>query len=222
MEAMIDSGEDWMEPLLELRDFLAVTQEPSRKRQFREVRRRNGRIQVWGEQGNKVIWGPYKFSLRKEILRKLLLAQKHVQTKGSDPRMKLISDAELHEVRRLWRSEEGDWEDSLPKIYREILGEDLDWIEEDAGGSTAMERDVLERVALRHHLQPEMLRELLDLEREVQGLARRAGVYDKIDRVLTKDWRTTEEALTAIGWQPEEELDEPPETEEQGEDTDAS
>src|SRR5205823_7980843 len=38
MEAMIDAGQEWMEPLLELRDWLAATQDPARKREFREVR----------------------------------------------------------------------------------------------------------------------------------------------------------------------------------------
>lgn len=222
MEAMIDAGEDWMEPLLELRDFLATTQEPARKKEFREVRRRNGRVQIWGEHGNKIIWGPYKFGLRKEILRKLLIAQKYVQTKGPDPTMKLISDAELHEIRRLWRTEEGDWEDSLPKIYREVLGEELDWVEEDSTASTSLERDVLERVAARHQLPPEILRELIDLERQVQGLAKRGGIYDKIDRILAKDWRTAEEVLTEIAWQPEDEAEPPQEAVGRDEDTDAS
>ena len=55
MEAMIDAGQDWMEPLLDLRDWLAATQDPSRKREFREVRRRNGRIQIWGAEADKIV-----------------------------------------------------------------------------------------------------------------------------------------------------------------------
>ena len=37
MEAMIDKGEDWMMPLLEFRDFLAETQDPERKPEFRRT-----------------------------------------------------------------------------------------------------------------------------------------------------------------------------------------
>jgi len=213
MEAMIDAGEDWMEPLLDLRDFLAATQEPSGKREFRQVRRRNGRVQIWGEGGNKIIWGPYKFEVRKDILRRLLSAQKQVRVNGPDAEIRLISDAELHEIRRLWRSDEGDWQDSLPKIYRETIGKDLDWIEEDAGGSSELERLILEQASVQHGVPSEVLRELLDLEREVQGLARRAGVYDKVDRILAKDWRSTEEVLTSIGWRGEEDAEETEEPE---------
>ena len=40
MEALIDNGEEWMEPLLELRDFLASTQKPDKKAIYRDYKRR--------------------------------------------------------------------------------------------------------------------------------------------------------------------------------------
>ena len=42
MEAMIDSGEEWLTPLLEYRDMLAETQDASRKEEFRDFRRKSG------------------------------------------------------------------------------------------------------------------------------------------------------------------------------------
>lgn len=208
MEAMIDSGQEWMEPLLELRDWLASTREPTKKHEFREVRRRDGRVRVWGEDQNKIIWGPYKLSVRKQILRRLLAAQQLVRQHGPDPKMKLISDEELHEIRRLWRTEEGDWEDAVPQIFRETVGEDLDWVEEDMAGSTVMDSRILEEVCREQGLPPGVLKELIDLERDLQGLGRRGAVYDRIDRILAKDWRTPEEVFSAIGWKPETEVDE--------------
>ena len=80
---------------------------------------------------NKIVWGPYKLSFRREILRKLLITQRDVRRRGPDPDAKLISDEELHEIRRLWRSEEGDWEDSVPELYRDVFGDDLDWVDEE-------------------------------------------------------------------------------------------
>jgi len=44
MEALIENGEDWMEPLLNLRDHLATTTDPQRKREFRDIRGRDGRV----------------------------------------------------------------------------------------------------------------------------------------------------------------------------------
>jgi DNA sulfur modification protein DndC len=212
MEAMIDSGEAWMEPLLELRDWLSATTEPGRKHEFRDARRRNGKFHIWGEDKNKVIWGPYKLDVRKDVLVRLLKAQQLVRATGPDSQQKLISDAELHEIRRLWRADEGDWEDAVPRIYREIVGADLEWIDEDAAGSTSLDSRVLERVCTEAGVPSELLRELIDLERELQGLGRRTSVYDRMDRILKKDWRPDEEVLASIGWKPGTDEDEEEET----------
>ena len=62
MEALIDNGEDWLEPILDLRDELAATQEPSRKREFRNFRQRDGSVTFVGE-AETPIPGPYLFRL---------------------------------------------------------------------------------------------------------------------------------------------------------------
>lgn len=188
MEAMIDSGEDWMQPLLDLRDWLTNTRNPAEKHKYRELRRRNGRIQKWGKDGEKIIWGPYKMEVRQQILRQLLQAQLAVRKDGPDPQAVLISEEELHEIRRLWRTEEGDWQDILPDLYREVVGEDLDWVEEDAAGSSSLDNRVLQAVCQEQGIPQGLVRELIDLERDLQGLGRRSSIYEKIDRILSKDW----------------------------------
>ena len=40
----MSSGEEWLVPLLEFRDFLSETQEPARKLEFRDYRRMDGRV----------------------------------------------------------------------------------------------------------------------------------------------------------------------------------
>lgn len=205
MEAMIDGGQDWMEPLLALRDWLASTREPSRKHEYREVRRRDGHVHIWGEGQNKIIWGPYKLAVRKQILRRLLEAENSVRKNGPDPEARLISRDELHEIRRIWRSDEGDWLDSVPGIYREVVGASMDWVEEDAAGSTTLDSDILDGVCEEHGLRPGLLKELVDLERDLQGLGRRTSVFERMDRILGKDWRTAQEVFKEIGWRPEEE-----------------
>ncbi len=208
MEAMIDSGQEWLEPLLELRDWLASTAEPSRKHEFREVRRRDGRVRIWGPDQNKIVWGPYKLSFRREILRRLLSAQMRVRQNGPDPEAALISVDELHEIRRMWRTEEGDWEDALPEVYRDVVGGDLDWVGEDTTGSRALDRRVLEEVCAELEVKAPLLRELIDLERDLQGLGRRASVHERIDRILSKDWRSAAEVFEEIGWRAETDADE--------------
>lgn len=208
MEAMIDGGQDWMEPLLEIRDWLTATRDPARKHEFREVRRRNGQVRTWGDGNNKIIWGPFKMEVRKEILRRLLLAQQLVRKNGPDKAARLISEEELHRIRQLWRTEEGDWEDSIPGIYREATGESLDWVDDDLAASSIVDQQVLSTVCQEEDVPAGVLRELIDLERSLQGLGRRVSVYDSIDKVLRKDWRTAEEVFREINWKAQNELEE--------------
>ena len=203
MEAMIESGEDWMEPLLELRDWLASTSEPESKHEYREVRRRNGRIQQWGENEDKIVWGPYKLDVRREILRHVLDAQEEVRRTGPDPNIELISQDQLHEIRRIWRVEEGDWEDSIPRIHREVTGRDLEWVQEDAPASSELDERVLVDVCEDHGVSAGLMRELMDVQRKLQGLGRRHGVQNEIEKILNKDWRDPERVLAEIGWTPD-------------------
>jgi DNA sulfur modification protein DndC len=207
MEAMVDNGQEWMEPLLDFRDWLTETRDPAKKHEFREVRRRDGRVHTWGDDNNKIIWGPYKMEVRKDILRRLLQAQAKVRAEGPDKQIKLVSDEELHEIRRRWRSEEGDWQDSIPQIYRELVGEDLDWVDDDLAGSSALDSRILSGVCDEFALPQGVVRELVDLERSMQGLNRRVSVYDQIDRILGKDWRSTQQVFDDVGWTPEAEAD---------------
>jgi DNA sulfur modification protein DndC len=203
MEAMIESGEEWMQPLLDFRDWLASTREPARKHEFREVRRRDGRVHIWGEDKNKIIWGPYKMAIRRDILRRLLTIQQEIRRTGPDPNGKLIGEDELHEIRRMWRAEEGDWEDTIPQIYREATGQDLDWVEEDAAAGMSLDKAILEEVCAEHDVPADLLRALVDVERELQGLGRRTRVYDRLGRVIEKDWRSADQVFAEIGWQAE-------------------
>jgi DNA sulfur modification protein DndC len=186
MEAMVENGEEWLHPLLEFRDLLATTQDPAEKRRLREHKRRDGKVRM--KKDGTPSPGPYKLSFRADLLRKLLQVQKQVRATGPDPRATLIAEAELHEIRRLWRTEEGDWEDSVPEIYREVTGEDLDWVRDDVTGFTGKDTTILRDVARRHEVPARLIAKLIDVARDKQGMARRAGIYEDIGRILAEDW----------------------------------
>lgn len=195
IENMIDSGAEWMLPLLQYRDYLASTQDPEMKPRIRELKRRNGRIQ---EHEGKFIWGPYKFEFRKELLEKLLRAEVEVQRNGPDSKMRLITDDELLEIRRIWRTEIPDWEDSVPKIYAKVTGDRLAGINDDWGPFTGREKEVLTRLATENGVQPELVLRLVELERQMYGMLRRSAIQKKIDDYLSEDWRSKEEAIDAL------------------------
>ena len=193
MEALIDNGEEWLEPLLEYRDLLASTQDPEVKKQFRDFRRRDGR--VWLKKDGGVVRGPYKFEVRQDFLRRLLETQKQVQERGPNPKEQLIRPEELQQIRRLWRLEEQDWEDSVPEIYREVMGEDLDWVNDELPLFSGEERSLLDEACERHDVPSKLVAKLLDIEREYSGMSRRAAIQKRISAAFEEDWRSEEEVL---------------------------
>ena len=190
MEAMIDNGEEWLEPLLELRDELAETQDPANKSRVRDFRRRNGRV-AFKANSAETIPGPYKMSFRKAFLRKVLEAQREIN-KNAPPGEKtvLIQDEELREIRRIWRMEAGDWGDSVSSIVREISSRDLAIQDDDSFQFDGEDRDILVAVCKAFDVPPELLAQLLEVERSVRGLKRRASVHQRISAVMEREWRS--------------------------------
>ena len=195
MEAMIDNGEEWMLPLLEFRDFLASTQEPENKAKWREHRRRCGSV---SHRNGKLIRGPYRMEFCKKLLRRLLETQQKVRQEGPDPEIELITLPELEEIRRIWRTERQDWEDSVPQVYHDVVGDDLDWIEDDLGTFTASDKAILQKLCNDANIPVTLVAKLLDTERQFYGMSRRAGIYERIDTILHEDWRSEESVLADL------------------------
>jgi DNA sulfur modification protein DndC len=197
MENLIDSGEEWMQPLVELRDLLSETQDPEVKSKYRSYKRRNGRASFVRD-GSRLSYGPYKFDWRKEFLRVLLRAQKKIQEEGPDKNYELISMEELKIIRKTWKDEEYDWEDSVLKIYLEENGEAFPVDFEDGVFFNSEDLRLLKDICKRENVQLGMVARLIDEERKMHGMSRRAGIINKIDKVLSEEWRTEEEVLESF------------------------
>lgn len=195
MEAMVESGEDWLEPLLDFRDLLASTQDPAVKPQVREHKRRNGRVAL--KTDGTIIHGPYKPAVRKQLLRRLLEVQKQVRATGPNPGETLITPDELHEIRRIWRSELQDWEDSVPQIYRDVFGEDLDWVVDEQPAFSRNEKALLDEICEKHDIPSGLVSKLIEIEREMHGMSRRASIHQRITAAFDEDWRPEAEVREA-------------------------
>lgn len=197
MEAMVESGEEWLEPLLEYRDLLSSTQNPEKKFIYREFKRRNGHV-AFNHSNGKLVPGPYKLEFRKELLSKLLEIQKQVQAEapiGEAP--VLIHPAELHEIRRLWRSESGDWADSVPQIVKSTLGIELDWEIEDSVLYNSQDFALLDTICKEHGLPTELIVKLIGVEKASHGLKRRHNIHSQLSKVLNEEWRDLASILAA-------------------------
>ena len=182
--------------VLDLRDWLVTTQNPKMKKRIRNFRRRSGKVQYKEINGStKLIWGPFTFSFRKEILQRLLEAQQSIQKNGPNQNEKLISEDELMKIRQLWFFEEGDWQDSLPQIYERITRKKLNVPKDDWAGMGGLELRTLQEVCEGHNVPVGLLTELFDVERRQHGMSRRSAIYNDIDIILKKDWRTREEVF---------------------------
>lgn len=202
MESLIQNGEEWMRPLLELRNKLADTTIIEDKGKYRSHIRRDGRmafktltIDGKKEMTEDYTFGPYLLSFRQQFLKKLLETQHKLSKIDKD--VELITVPELHAVRHEWLNDpnEPDWEDSLPKIFNEVFGYDLDWTVDDTNQFSHEEAKLINKLSPKYGIAPQMIKKLIDLETSMSGLSRRTGIFNKIGRIVQQDWESAEEII---------------------------
>lgn len=179
----IESGENWLTPLLKFRNWLSDIRE---NRDYREKHRMNGSIYFVGEGEDKELGlGPFNLKARQKILRELLETQKTVSN-PYDPDYKLIQDDELRMIRKYWL-EDGDWDDTLPEIYREVFGEDLDWEIDDRPMFEADQITDLELLCKQYDVDMDLIKKLIGIEKNYLGFKIRRGLLQDFNRVLSQD-----------------------------------
>lgn len=189
MEAMIDSGDDWMIPLLDYRDWLASTQDPDVKPDQREYKGRNGDIKI--TEDGRLRYRTYTLEFSQEMLRRLLETQRDIQ--GHDPEFMLISTNELRAIRRIWLTERQDWEDSLPAIYTQVTGDTLNWELNDLYTPGQLEAEILQSLSEEYEVPLQLVQKLLDAEWQHYGMRRRATIHKTVEKIFREDWRTLDE-----------------------------
>ncbi len=199
MESLIENGEEWMSPLLEFRNKLAFTTDPANKDEFRNFKRRTGKVTYqYAKDGEDItaerkhVPGPYWLKYRKQWLTELLKLDK--QFKDEQREIELITAPELHAIRQEWLHDpnEPDWNDSLPALFKVIYGFDLDWVYDDGASFGKDEAELLSELSEDFDIEPEMVMKLIELEVSMEGLSRRSGISDKIAALLKQDWGSLE------------------------------
>ncbi|MEC6909206.1 DNA phosphorothioation system sulfurtransferase DndC [Photobacterium piscicola] len=200
MESLIQNGEEWMRPLLDFRNMLADTNVPENKPIYRNFKRRTGKVSYQRVKDGQELTadrehvpGPYMLKFRKQWVKQLLVQEKAFNESGYQ--VTLITKPELHAIRQEWLNDpnEPDWADSLPGIYYDIYGTDLDWVINDNNSFGEVEAKILQQLGSDYDVAPEMIQKLLDLEISLEGLSRRTGVFDKIGSLLKRDWGSLED-----------------------------
>jgi DNA sulfur modification protein DndC len=163
MEGLIDSGETWMEPMLEMRDWL---REIRNDLTMRMPYRRDL------SEGN----GPFTKEARVEILKRLLEVQKET---GQN----LISEEELSGIQWIWHH---DFHDApiVADIYTEVYGVEKKKMRNEVVERKKRERELLEKLCAEEGIDPDLVEQLIKIEKDKSGLMRRHGLFKEIDMAL--------------------------------------
>jgi DNA sulfur modification protein DndC len=186
MAAMIqnDQEKEWMMPLLRIRNALDVKDD----RPLRDYRRLRGNVQLFHD---RPIPGPYTQSARQAWLRSVLEAQEWIRANGPEHvrQIDLVTLAELEEIRRIWVVDKREVEDDLPRIYEQTTGRTYPGPQMDEAPVFRSDEMALLRAACMeagdHSLYP-LAREMLDIEWRYRTKTRRAGLFDELDRALSR------------------------------------
>jgi DNA sulfur modification protein DndC len=167
LENRVDYGEEWLFPLLQFRNYLMEMTDPEKKHLYRSLESRGTHRVELTRQGNPS-YRCLTLETRKDLLKRLLATQEQVRREGPDPTMELIDFEELCAIREAWRAE-GDWEDSLPQIYRQITGHDEAWpVPEDESWMNANTKEALLYHCQRNQLPPKLMIELVEAWKQFQ------------------------------------------------------
>ncbi|TBR57830.1 DNA phosphorothioation system sulfurtransferase DndC [Mastigocladus laminosus UU774] len=202
LTAMIQNDEEkeWLQPLLDFRQEL----DAPINRERRDFRRRNGDVQLYERNLNEEISvepipGPYIKEAREYWLRKLLTIQQQLRRTAPENMrdITLITSEEMSEIRRIWLEERHEFDDSLPRIYKEVTGEEFQDPRPGADYSLlgSDEWAVLEEICADDAMHLELMAKLLDTERQFRKRARRVGIYDALEKCFETSSRSREEAI---------------------------
>ncbi|QTE36367.1 DNA phosphorothioation system sulfurtransferase DndC [Mucilaginibacter gossypii] len=169
MEALIDNGEEWMEPLSEFRDML---QEERNNRDWREKRRRNS--DITGED----VWGPYYPEKRAYMLKVLLEAQREIQR--TEPDLVLINYQELVAIQVTWHRD-SIFKYSVAEIYNEVYGTELN--KTDFSDNTIFEKEILQE-ACHDDTEFGLINELLEIQKSRYIMVNNYGLQSDIENHL--------------------------------------
>ena len=169
MEALIENGEDWMEPLMELRDLLSVSRDSE---EYREKRRRDGTE----KEGTL---GPYKPWFRAHFIEKLFIAQKEIQK--THPEMQLINYQEMVAIQVCW-FRDGVFNHNVADLYNKIYGTNITLQGND--DKIIKEKELLKEVCGNNIKDYELINELLTIQKSKIILMNNRGLQNDIENRL--------------------------------------
>ena len=177
MTNMILNGHEWMQPMIDFRDWLHEIRNDESKR---DNRRRNGSPGI----------GPFSKETRKEILERLFKVECEVEHE-------FITKQELIAIQNQWNYD-GNFRYSVAEIYSKIKGNNSMVPEEQMSERRNEEFEILEEVCKDYEINPNHIKELMQLEREHLSFLRRHNIFEdmrnKIERFVAENQSPTDKS----------------------------
>lgn len=162
MEAMIDNGEEWMQPMLELRDWLVDNRDLD---EFRMDRRRNG---VPGK-------GPFTIDARSYVLESLLKIQK-------DTENHLISNQELKAIQVIWNMD--GFNKNVYDVYNKVYQTNLNYTMNEKDKIKLELSESLKELSDKNNADFNKLQVLLNVVADKNILSKRVGIQSTIKNLF--------------------------------------
>jgi len=185
LTAQVKSGQEWLQPLLDLRNDMFDNRNISENR---EITRRNGQHAVTEDGHNQ---GNYTIDYRIKLLKQVLSAQKKMQQ--FEHKIELIKSSELIAIQVIWRRDLSipnknykamtEYE-TVSEIYNNIYHKELDM--KNLDDKLQKEINLLKSVCVEDNNDFELIQELLELQRQKALLNRKRGLKDEMENVIEK------------------------------------
>ena len=192
MESLVDAGEQELEPLLELRDYL---KEVRNRAGARYDHRRNGQKPLNRHTGEVMTnTGPFTHDTRRDLLRRVLDAQRQSG-------LTLIEGDELAAIQEIWIGEETNPQpiDTVQRIWRHVYEDTaMPGGTNDVSDSLSTEDELLKQVCGTHEVPFEVMRSLREIEEKFGHLRRRHGLPEEMRDVLRQKVRAQDSSTPVL------------------------
>ena len=178
MEGLIENGEEWMEPMLDFRDFLVETRN---LREAREKRRRNNYKKIDKKDPEDWEMGPYTPKYRAKYLEELLKAERSVKLEHKE-NIELITNQELVAIQVMWHRD-AIFNYTVADIYNKVYGTDFN--KGDFNDAEIFEREIL-RESCSSEKDYNLIDELLVIQQSKTLLRNKVGLQNDLEKRIEK------------------------------------
>ncbi|EAY29866.1 phosphoadenosine phosphosulfate reductase [Microscilla marina ATCC 23134] len=183
MEGLIESGEDWMVPLVEIRDFLSKTVD----RDHPEYDLEKYRMPI--RRNNQEGPGPYWPRWRKYILEEVLKAQREIQE--DQPEMVLITHQELAAIQVTWHRD-FIFEFNVSDIYNDVFNRQISFNQGDE--NIKKEKKLLQEVC-DNEGEFKLINNLLKAQKNKVLLVNKRGLQNDLEHIIEEHVYPTKTAV---------------------------